>query len=58
MSQKLFTRGGLVVALLLAMLSTVARPAAAAKTQGNMLVLACYDDYYDCKPPCNYRYCC
>jgi spermidine/putrescine-binding protein len=58
MPQKLLTRGGLVAVLLLALLATMARPAAAAKTAGNMLVIACYDDYYDCKPPCNYKYCC
>lgn len=58
MSRKLSTRGGVVVAVLLGLLATLPRPAVAAKQQGNMLVLACYDDYYDCKPPCNYKYCC
>jgi hypothetical protein len=58
MSRRFFARGGIVVALLVGMLVAVARPAAAAKTWGNMLVLACHDDYYDCRPPCNYMYCC
>jgi len=48
-------------ALLLGLLGGLAAPvhAATARSGGNMIVLRCNDDgSYDCKPPCDYRFCC
>lgn len=51
----------LQAALLLGALGGLATSAHAATSRsgGNMIVLRCNDDgSYDCKPPCNYRFCC